>query len=237
VTPGQAVLAALIVAVGAAVQGAVGFGVNLVAAPLLVLVHPGLVPGPTTVAALVLNVVLALRERAHADTSELAVAAVALVPGTIAGAAALAATDERSLGLLLAAVVLFGVVLTAAGLRVPPGPRWVAAAGALAGFMGTAASIGGPPFALLHQHRAGPVIRATLARLFLVSGALTVAGLAAFGRFGGDELRNGSVLVPGAVLGVALSGRAARALDRGHTRRAILALSTISAAVLVATKL
>jgi uncharacterized membrane protein YfcA len=237
VTPGQAVLAAVVVAVGGAVQGAVGFGANLVAAPLLVLIHPGLVPGPTTVAALALNALIATRERAPADRRELRIAAVALVPGTIAGAAALAATDEQSLGLLLAAIVLFGVALTASGVRVPARPPWIAGAGALSGFMGTAAAIGGPPLALLHQHREGPVIRATLARLFIVSAVLTVLGLLAFDRFGVDELRRGLLLIPGALVGVVLSGPAARALDRGYTRTAILVLSTASAAVLIATKL
>jgi uncharacterized membrane protein YfcA len=237
VTTGQAVLAAVIVAVGAAVQGAVGFGANLVAAPLLVLIYPGLVPGPITVAALALNTLIATRERAHADVRELRIASIALVPGTIAGAAALAATDDRSLGLLLAAIVLLGVALTASGLRVPARPHWIAGAGALSGFMGTAAAIGGPPLALLHQHREGPVIRATLARLFIVSALLAVLGLLAFDRFGVDELRLGLLLIPGALVGASLSGPAARALDRGYMRRAILVLSTVSAAVLVATKL
>ena len=123
VTPGQAVLAAVIVAVGAAVQGAVGFGANLVAAPLLVLIDPGLVPGPITVAALALSGVVAARERVHADVRELHIASVALVPGTIVGAAALAATDEQSLGLLLAAVVLVGVLLTASGFASRCGRR------------------------------------------------------------------------------------------------------------------
>ena len=57
----EAVLAALIFGAGAAVQGAVGFGANLVAAPLLVLLDDGFVPGPVIVASGVLNVLLAWR--------------------------------------------------------------------------------------------------------------------------------------------------------------------------------
>lgn len=41
--------------VGCALQGAVGFGADLVAAPLLVLIDDRLVPGPTIVATGVLN--------------------------------------------------------------------------------------------------------------------------------------------------------------------------------------
>lgn len=39
-------VACVVVAAGAAVQGGVGFGMNLVAAPLLALIDPDLVPGP-----------------------------------------------------------------------------------------------------------------------------------------------------------------------------------------------
>jgi uncharacterized membrane protein YfcA len=224
-------------AIGSAVQGAVGFGANLIAAPLLVLIDPRLVPGATTLASLGLNAGVTVRERGHADRRELLIASVGLVPGTVIGAAALASTtDARSVRLLLAVIVLLGVALTASGIRVPLTAGWVGGAGVLSGFMGTAAAIGGPPLALLHQHREGPVIRATLSRLFLISGVMTIVGLAAFGRFGWGDVARAGALLPGSLLGFAVSGPAARVLDRGYTRPAILALSTVSAAaVLIST--
>ena len=63
VTVTEAVLAALIFGLGAAVQGAVGFGANLVAAPLLVLLGEGFVPGPVIVASGVLNLLRGLAQR------------------------------------------------------------------------------------------------------------------------------------------------------------------------------
>ena len=60
-TVAEAVLAALIFGLGAAVQGAVGFGANLVAAPLLVLLADGFVPGPVIVASGVLNLLVTWR--------------------------------------------------------------------------------------------------------------------------------------------------------------------------------
>jgi uncharacterized membrane protein YfcA len=39
------VLAVVVVAVSAAVQGAIGFGLNLLAVPVLLLIDPSLVPG------------------------------------------------------------------------------------------------------------------------------------------------------------------------------------------------
>lgn len=229
--------AALVYAFGAAIQGAVGFGSNLIAAPLLVLIDPRLVPAPTNIASLVLNAAVLRRERAPSDRRELRLAVMGLVPGTVVGAAAIGATDERSLGLLVGAVVLVGVAMTASGIRVPMTAGAVGAVGFLSGFGGTATSIGGPPVALLHQHRAGPIVRATLARLFLISSAMSLVGLAAFGRFGIDDVVRSCALVPGALIGVRISRPIAVAVDRGHTRRAILALSTVSAIVVVAKEL
>lgn len=233
----EGLLAAVVMAAGAAVQGAVGFGSNLVAAPLLVLIDPRLVPGPTNLAALVLNTAVLRRERAGTDRRELELVAVGLVPGTIVGAAALSATTDRSLGLLVAGVVVVGVAITASGRRVEMTWPAVTTAGFASGFGGTAVSIGGPPIALLHQHREGPVVRATLARVFLVSSVLSIIGLAAFGRFGVDDVASAGVLVPGSLVGFAVSSPLARRLDRGHTRRAILVLSLVSAIAVVVAQL
>jgi hypothetical protein len=51
----QLVFAWAVVAVGAALQGAVGFGLGVIGAPLLVLIAPGLVPGPLLLVAFVLT--------------------------------------------------------------------------------------------------------------------------------------------------------------------------------------
>ncbi|HEX6130577.1 MAG TPA: sulfite exporter TauE/SafE family protein, partial [Actinomycetota bacterium] len=60
-------VASLVVGASAAVQGAVGFGLVLVAAPIVTMLDPRLVPGPMLVAALVITVVMAVRERAGLD--------------------------------------------------------------------------------------------------------------------------------------------------------------------------
>jgi uncharacterized membrane protein YfcA len=55
-------LAALIVFIGSIVQGSVGIGLGFVAVPLLALIDPGFVPGPLLLAALVLTVLISVRE-------------------------------------------------------------------------------------------------------------------------------------------------------------------------------
>ena len=54
-------LATTAVALGALIQGTIGFGLGLFAAPLLILIDPRLVPGPILVSSAVLTVLLARR--------------------------------------------------------------------------------------------------------------------------------------------------------------------------------
>ncbi|MGF1645964.1 MAG: TSUP family transporter, partial [Kineosporiaceae bacterium] len=105
----------LAVVVGALVQGALGFGLALVAVPVLAWLAPSTVPVGILVAVLPLVVVAALRERADIDVRGMAVALVGRVPGGAAGAAAVALLPVRGLQLAVAATVLAAVGLVVAG--------------------------------------------------------------------------------------------------------------------------
>lgn len=62
-SPVEPLIAGVTVAVGACLQGAVGFGLGLLAVPILVLVDPMLVPVPLIVASLALNLGASYRNR------------------------------------------------------------------------------------------------------------------------------------------------------------------------------
>jgi uncharacterized membrane protein YfcA len=111
------------------------------------------------------------------------------------------------------------------------------AAGAISGFTGTASSIGGPPIALIYQRAHGQTLRGTLALYFLVGSVLSVLVLAAFGKLDGKVLLESAQLVPFMIAGFACSTRAAKLLDRGRTRQAVLMVSTVSAIALIANQL
>ena len=226
-------LAVVAMFTGAAVQGAVGFGANLVAAPVLALIDPTLVPVPLICTSVLLNTLTTRRESARVDRRELVIAVVGLVPGTLLGAALLGAVDDETLGLLFAAMVLVAAVLVASGLHVRPTPVTLAVAGVLSGTMGTTSSIGGPPIAVVHSRSEGPVVRATLARFFLASGVLSIAALAVAGEIARDDLLLALVLAPSTVVGFAISGPASRWLDEGRTRNGILVLCTLAAVAVV----
>jgi uncharacterized protein len=215
-------LLALTVAVvaGAAIQGSLGFGLGLVAAPVAALVDTRFVPGPMLLAVVPLRWAL-----------------VGRVPGTVVGVWAISHLPEREMAIVFSVGVLAAVGLSLAGWKLEPTDRTLFVAGATSGLMGTITSIGGPPMALVYQRHSGPQLRATLAAYFVVGSVLSVALLSAGGEMGGTELRLAALLLPGVLGGFALSRLVARHLDRGRTRSAVLAFAALSATVLLVREL
>lgn len=225
--------ASLAVALGAVVQGSIGFGLSLVAVPILILIDPRLVPGPVLCVAILLTMLLAHRERRSIDLAGVGWALVGRMPGTVAGATALALMPRDGLGLIFGSLVLAAVLMSAFRFRVVPKPWSLAVAGLLSGFMGTTVAIGGPPMALLLQHAPGARLRGTLSGFFMVGASVSLLALIIIGRFGWSELALAGILAPGIVLGFLVSGRTAPLLDRGFTRVAVLAAAAIAAVVAI----
>ncbi|MEF8792445.1 sulfite exporter TauE/SafE family protein [Thiohalorhabdus sp.] len=218
-----------VVAVGALLQGAVGFGVALVAAPLLMLVRPDLVPAPMILAAWCLTLLIAVRDRRGVDWGGLRWTVPGLLAGTAAAVLLLQGLPEQGVGLMLGTVVLAAVGLSVVGWHPLPHGRNLVVAATAAGFMGTATSVGGPPMALVFQRESGVRLRGTLSAVFQVGGVVSLTGLALAGRFGPQEMMAGLGLLPGVVVGFGLSGRLAARLDGRRLRPAVLAVSAAAA--------
>ncbi len=224
----------VIAAVGAFVQGSVGFGHNLIAAPIYVLVDPRLVPGPAIASAGVLVALTMVRDHKGLHLGEVSTALVGRVPGTLLAALAVAVLPTHGLAVFFSVLVLVAVGITASGVSVQPSRPTLLGAGALSGFMGTATSIGGPPMAMLYASQSGRYLRGTLAGFFLVGIGMSLTALVATGSFGLEELRLALLPIPGIAVGFAASTHGARYLDAGRTRPAILAVSALSAVSVLA---
>jgi uncharacterized membrane protein YfcA len=233
VSVAEAVLAALIFAVGAAVQGAVGFGANLVAAPLLVLLEEGFVPGPVVVASAVLNVLLAWRSGRGDVDPTVHVAIGGQIVGSLAAGAVIAMLPADALSVVFAVLVLLAVAISLRGRRLSPTRPHLAGAGLASGFMGTISGIGGPPIALAYLRLSAAALRATLAFYFLAGNLIAIPTLILVGSLGTEDLDACAVLVPGAVLGFLASGWLARHADRGTVRPIVLGLSTAAAVAVI----
>ncbi len=230
----ELLVVSLVFAVGSAIQGAIGFGANLLAVPVLVLADPSMVPGPALVPALALNILIAVREQGVGRLSEVGWALTGRVPGTILGVVTLALVPAADLELVFGLLLLAGIVATASSWHVAPSPPTLLGAGAASGFMATVISVGGPPIALVYQRSPGPVLRETLARYFVAGTAFSMLALAVGGQLDVDGAVAGLVLVPGTLIGFLCSGPLARRVDLGWVRPAVLGLSTVSAVVVLA---
>lgn len=219
----------LIVAVSAALQGSVGFGFALVAAPLLLLIDHRMVPGPVLFASLPLALMMAYRERGSVDMPGLKWSFVGMLPGTVVGAALLASIPDGEISLFSGGLVLLAVGMSLCGLYFRPTPGTLLGAGVLSGIMNVTASIGGPPMALVYQDRPGSRLRGTLSSYFIFSSGLSLLVLMVMGNFGIDKVEMSLLLLPGTLVGFVVSNRTLSLLDRGYTRAAVLTLSALAA--------
>ncbi|MEN3534157.1 sulfite exporter TauE/SafE family protein [Microbispora sp. ZYX-F-249] len=219
--------------IGAVVQGGVGFGLGLVAAPLITLLDPSVMPGAVQVVNLAMPVFTLAREWRRTEWRGAGFALLGRLPGSAVGALVVVYVSTAALGVLVGVMVLVAVALTARAVSVPRNGATLTVAGFLSGITGTATGIGGPPIALVYQSARGPQIRATLATYFCLSAAQSLVILAALGRLPGRALAAGAALVPFVLLGFAVSGPLRRYLDGGRVRAAVLTVATVSACALL----
>ena len=226
----EIVAAVAVMAVGAAVQGSVGFGLNVVAAPILIQINPDLVPGPLLAAALVMSLMVARRDRSGINRPALTWALAGRLPGATLGVFLLVRVfSDWSLSVFLASVILVGAALSVAPIRLPQGRPVIALGGFVSGVAGTTTGVGGPPMALALQHIPPRQLRGTMSVYFLVGASFSLALLATWGQFGTRHLVAVGILVPGQLLGYVLSGRLVPVLERGYTRPALLVISVAAA--------
>ena len=183
-SPADFVLVTVLVAGASCIQGAAGFGMGLLAAPILTLIDADFVPAPVIIAVVPLTLLVAFRDWAHLDRRGLGWAILGRLPGALAGAAAVAALSHHALALFVGASVLAAVAVSLMTPRFRPTRSALVSAGFASGFMGTTTSIGGPPMALVYQSSDGPTFRSTLATYFAVGAAISLATLAAAGQLG-----------------------------------------------------
>ena len=229
----QILVALLTAAFGSLLQGVVGVGLNMFASPILMMDQPRFVPGPILASAVLLTILMVLRDRTGIDLRGIGWMVTGNVPGTILASFLLPVIPHKTIAYILAGLVLAGVALSLSGLHFPP-KRWILfLAGFFCGLGSVLASIGGPPVALVNQDMEPRKLRATLSGFFLISGCLSLLGLIPAGRLGTVELNLSLWLFPSVILGFLISAYFIGKMSVSTSRTLLLSLSAISALVLI----
>jgi uncharacterized membrane protein YfcA len=227
-----AILAAAVL-VGAVVQGTVGLGLGLVAAPVAALVAPSLMPELMLWLAFAMASQTMVTEHRGTDWHGLGWALPPRVVGTAVGVWVVAIASDRLIGLAVGGMVLLSVLLTVRTVTLPVNRVTLPAAGFVSGITGTATSIGGPPLAILYQHHSPRVLRPTLAAYFVAGAALSLLGLGFVGELRLDVLLLALLLCPLLLVGLTLSVPVRRRLPGTTVRTAVLVVCAASALALL----
>jgi uncharacterized membrane protein YfcA len=233
ITPLDVGVIATALVLGALVQSVVGLGLGLVAAPVITLVEPSVMPELMLWLALTLPLMTLLGERDDIDWGGLGWSFPTRVVGTGVGVAVVASMSNRVIGVFVGVMVLVAVLVTWRAVVLPLTRPSLVVAGFVSGITGTATSIGGPPMAILYQHQPAKTIRTTLAVYFLAGAAMSLVGLAVVGEVGTREALLALALIPTLIVG-ALLGQAVRARVATDTvRPAVLVVCGVSALALL----
>lgn len=224
----------LTLALGAAVQSAVGFGLAVVAAPFVVLIEPTLMPGSILVCGFFLPLWEVVRNERDFDLRMLASAYGMRLLLTPLGAALVVWAGAREIALMVGVMILLVVALSLTPFTVRATVPNALTAGAVTGVAGTAASIGGPFFAMVLQHEPQVRIRSTLAAFFVLGSLTSLAALAIAGELDRTQVGAGLLWVPFLALGVWLGRPLRRAVSEERMRHAVLIFCTVASLVVIA---
>ena len=220
-------------AIAALVQGASGFGFALVVAPVVGFVDPTLLPAVLLLWLLPLNSYLVLRERHSIDAAGARWILLARLVSTPAGLAMLVMVPDRHAGALVGGMTICVVLVTFIVPPFDPGRSAYLGAGLMSGISETATGVGGPPLALVYQHRPAAEVRSTVALCSFVGELASLGLLLLYGRVSMRDLVTAAVLLPAAVVGASLSGRIRHRLNGPRLRVLVLVFAVVSSLVLI----
>lgn len=220
-------------ALGAMVQGCIGIGIGLVAAPVLVSIDPAFAPGPLLFIGQVVGLRHVFAEREHIDRGALRNVFIGLPFGIAAGLTILLMIDGRVLSIIVGAATALAAASILFGARVTRSPRVEVVAGGIMAFASITAALPGPPLAIAFSDMKPSTMRGTASASILTVAIIAAVTLTTAGRFGRHELELLAWLFPGAAIGLVLARFLRPVLDRSWFRTAVLVMALAGGVALV----
>lgn len=227
------VLALVAVAVGALIQGSIGFGYAFVAVPAMALLYTEAVPVTPLLLALPMTVLMSAREWRYIDVSGFFLITGARVVGTTLGVALLVYIPASFLSVLVGFLVVLAALMSFLSPTFEVNNKTRLAGGIASGVTSTTAAIGGAPLALIYQDRSGAELRSTLAISFVAGIITSLVGLALAGKVEGWHFLLALKLLPGLLIGLWASRWAVKALDERWLRPVVLTFAAAAGLLVI----
>jgi uncharacterized protein len=224
-------LIGLAVLVAAFVQGATGLGFALICGPVIGMTQPRLLPVFLLIQMIPLNGYVTWRERHALDLPGTTWISLGRFAGTFGGLGVLFIVTERQLSLLIGISTVLAVLMTLLAPSFEPGKGAFLTAGLVTGVTETSTGVGGPPLALVYQHRPAPVLRSTVGACFLIGEVISLAILAMSDKITPDQVRLAFLLLPAVIVGALLSRLVHHRLDGALMRHLVLGFAAVSGVV------
>ena len=226
-------LLAVTVALAAFVQGSTGLGFALISTPVIGLTQPELLPVAVLVLMVPLNIYVAGRERTSVDIRGVGWVSAGRLAGTVGGLAVLITIPTSSLNLLVGGCMVLAAVASLFTPSFTPARSALATAGVVTGVTETATGVGGPPLALMYQHKAANVLRSTVAVCFLIGEVLSITLLLLTGEASTRQFVTAALLLPALAAGAILSHYVHHRLHGPRMRIAVLVFALVSGLALL----
>ncbi|XOV79879.1 MAG: sulfite exporter TauE/SafE family protein [Aestuariibacter sp.] len=192
---------------GCVLQTSTGFGMAVIAAPIIILLKPEWIPVVVTLISMALNMVNTLSQREHIRWRKISSSMIAFIPGSIIGGVLLNVIDHWWIQVITPIMVISGLTISCWARPFQPNYGNLSIAGFFSGLFGTTTSIGGPPMALVMQHTSGNTTRANLSVFFLFSTIFSLMIYLISGFLTPADLQQAVTILPFAFVGF-ISGHA-----------------------------
>ncbi|MGI9353028.1 MAG: TSUP family transporter [Rhizobiaceae bacterium] len=223
-----------IVMIASILQISVGMGFGMLAAPMIALIKPEIVPGSILIMGLVVAFSGAWRERQHISAVELKLGIGGRVIGSgMAFVILLLIPSVEVFLILFGLVMLVAVLLTASGIRLSFNNNNLFNLSVVSGLMGTITAVGAPPMAIIYHDRLPNIVRPTLNAFFGAGSVLGIISLSASGWLSLPDLIAAVFFLPAMFIGI-LIAEPLKSIPTTWLSRILLSLSAAASLLLVA---
>lgn len=230
-------LASAVFFIASMTQSLIGFGSAIIAAPLLYMIDPDLVPIPITILGFCIALLMLYRERGDLSFNGTQFALLGRLPGGIIGVYLLISAPKSVLGIAISLIVFIAILLSIFKFQVTVNKVNMFIAGALSGIFSQIAAIGGPPMAILLAGKEAKEFRSTLSFYFLFSCVLSLIIYFFSGLLTQQHFLSALYLLPSVLFGYYCSGFFIHKVDKILIKKITLALCAFCATLLMVSSL